>query len=53
MIKYTKDIIIDSDRLSNSIKETKSNKIQNNIFRKKTKKKKKKKMKMKKKLKKK
>ena len=24
MIKYTKDIIIDSDRLSNSIKETKS-----------------------------
>ena len=41
MIKYTKDIIIDSDRLSNSIKETKINKIKNNIFRKKTKKKKK------------
>ena len=41
MIKYTKDIIIDSDRLSNSIKETKSSRIQNNIFRKKIKKKKK------------
>ena len=41
MIKYSKDIIIDSDRLSNSIKETKSSRIQNNIFRKKIKKKKK------------
>ena len=41
MIKYSKDIIIDSDRLSNSIKETKSSRIQNNIFRKKIKRKKK------------
>ena len=41
MIKFSKDIIIDSDRLSNSIKDTKSSRIQNNIFRKKIKKKKK------------
>ena len=40
MIKFSKDIIIDSDRLSNSIKDTKSSRIQNNIFRKKIKKKK-------------
>jgi hypothetical protein len=40
MIKFSKDIIIDTDRLSNSNKESKTNRTLINTFRKKTKKKK-------------
>ena len=40
MIKFSKDIIIDTDRLSNSNKESKMNRTLINTFRKKTKKKK-------------